>query len=639
MLPLPPRAASIPMGGTLVTGGAAFRVWAPRATAIYLLGDFNQWGVDENFRLQSLGDETWAGFLAGVKDGTSYMFHVRGPGGEGPKRDPHARVLSFQPPFPAAQCILRDPASFPWHETGYRTPGFNKLLLYQLHVGTFRIAAGNTEGKFFDVMERLPYLQALGVNGLQLMPVVEFATNFSLGYNGTDYFSPENEYAESDAVRTKNYFDLANRLLAAKGCQPYSGPGLFTCADHQLRALVDLCHVYGIAVLFDVVYNHAGGGFDDQSLYFFDQMPRGDNNNSLYFTDQGWAGGLAFAYWNNNVKQFLVDNARSFYEEYRIDGFRFDEVSVMDRFGGWPTCQAITGTLRYVKPEAIQIAEYWPVNPAVAQSADNGGAGFDATWQDELRDAVRGAVAQASGGANASVDMGSIAGALQSQLLPASWQSVQCVENHDIIKRGEGQRIPRLADPSNSRSWYARSRSRVAAGLLLTAPGIPMLFMGQEFLEDKQFSDDPNSGNLIWWAGLEGADKAMADHLRFTTDLIRLRWRQPAFCDGSVRTHYVNNVDRVLAFHRWQEGFGNDAIVVGSLCESTFWNYRIGFPGTGEWLEVFNSDVYDNWVNPIVAGNHGSVWADPIPMHGMPASASIVIPANGIVVFARNTGY
>jgi len=639
MLPLPPKASSIPMGGTLVTGGAAFRVWAPRATAIYLLGDFNQWGVDENFRLQSLGDETWAGFLAGVKDGASYMFDVRGRGGEGPKRDPHARVLTFQPPFPGSRCILRDPMAFPWHETGYHTPAFNKLVLYQLHVGTFRIAAGNAEGKFFDVMERLPYLQALGVNGLQLMPIVEFATNFSLGYNGTDYFSPENEYAESDSEKTKNYFDLANQLLAAKGCQPYASPELFACADHQLRALVDLCHVYGMAVLFDVVYNHAGGGFDDHSLYFFDQMPRGDNNNSLYFTDQGWAGGLAFAYWNNNVKQFLVDNAQFFYEEYRIDGFRFDEVSVMDRFGGWSACQAISGTLRYVKPEAIQIAEYWPVNPAVVKSAGEGGAGFDATWQDELRDAVRGAVAQASGGANASVDMGNIAGALQSQLLPASWQSVQCVENHDIIKRGEGQRIPRLADPSDSRSWYARSRSRVATGLLLTAPGIPMLFMGQEFLEDKQFSDDPNSGNLIWWAGLEGANKAMADHLRFTTDLIRLRWRQPAFCDGSVRTHYVNNVDRVLAFHRWQEGFGNDIVVVACLRESTFWDYRIGFPGTGEWLEVFNSDVYDNWVNPIVAGNHGSVWADPIPMHGMPASASIVIPANGIVVFARNAGY
>ena len=643
MLPLPPKASTIPLGGTVVTGGAALRVWAPRATAVYLLGDFNQFAVDENFRLQSLNDETWAGFLAGAKDGTRYMFHVRGNGGEGDKRDPRARSLTLQPRFPDCYCILRDPSSFTWHETGYRTPAFNKLLLYQLHVGTFRIASGNSEGKFFDVMERLPYLQALGINGLQLMPIVEFPTEFSLGYNGTDYFSPENDYSESDPAKLKNYFELANQLLAARGQPPYPNPDLFGHADNQLRALVDLCHIYGVAVLFDVVYNHAGGGFDDKSLYFFDEMPRGDNNNSLYFTGQGWAGGLAFAYWNNNVKQFLVDNARSFYEEYRIDGLRFDEVSVMDRFGGWPACQAITGTLRYVKPEAIQVAEYWPVNPAIVRSANDGGAGFDATWQDELREAVRGAIAQSAGGWNASVDMGRIAGALESQRLPARWQSVQCVENHDIIKRGEGQRIPRLADASDSRSWYARSRSRVATGLLMTAPGIPMLFMGQEFLEDKQFSDDPHSGNLLWWAGLEGVggegqDKAMSDHLRFTTDLIRLRWRQPAFCDGNMRVHYVNNTDRVLAFYRWIEGFGNDVVVVASLRESTFWEYRIGFPGGGQWSEVFNSDVYDNWVNPMVAGNHGAVSADAVPMHGMPASAAVVIPANAIVAFARNGG-
>jgi 1,4-alpha-glucan branching enzyme len=641
MLPLPLKASTIPLGGTVAAGGAAFRVWAPRATAIYLLGDFNHWTVGEDFRLQSLHDETWAGFLAGAGDGTRYTFHVRGSGGEIDKRDPHARCLTFQPHFPDCHCILRDPASFPWHDTGYRTPAFHKLILYQLHVGTFRIAAGNKEGKFFDVMERLPYLEALGVNGLQLMPIVEFATEFSLGYNGTDYFSPENDYAENDPANAAHYFDLANRLLAAKGCAPYPSADLFRSADHQLRALVDLCHVYGIAVLFDVVYNHAGGGFDDKSIYFFDEMPRGDNNESLYFTDQGWAGGLVFAYWNDNVQEFLIDNARAFYREYRIDGFRFDEVSVMDRFGGWRACQAITGTLRYEKPEAIQIAEYWPVNPAVTRAADQGGAGFDATWQDGLRNAVRGAIAEAAGGWNASVDMGSIAAALASRLLPADWQSVQCVENHDIIKRGEGQRIPRLADPSDSRSWYARSRSRVATGLLMTAPGIPMLFMGQEFLEDKQFSDDPSSGNLIWWAGLEGGnpDKTMADHLRFTTDLIHLRWRQPALCDGNLRVHYVDNTDRVLAFHRWREGFGDDVVVIANLREATFWEYRIGFPGTGDWLEVFNSDVYDNWVNPMVAGNHGGVSADATPMHGMPASAAIVMPANTIVVFARNSGY
>ena len=101
--------------------------------------------------------------------------------------------------------------------------------------------------------------------------------------------------------------------------------------------------------------------------------------NSLYFTDQGWAGGQVFAYWNNDVKQYLIDNAKFFYEEYRIDGLRFDEVSVLDRFGGWATCQDLTATLRAEKPEAVQIAEYWPVNSWVVKERSGGGAGF-ARW-------------------------------------------------------------------------------------------------------------------------------------------------------------------------------------------------------------------------------------------------------------------
>lgn len=638
MLPLPFSPATTPLGATEVSGGVTLRVWAPRAQAVYAVGDFCNWVVDGAFLLQPLGDETWAGFLAGAADGARYLFHVQGPGKEGLKRDPHARVLTFQPPFPNSYCIVRDPNSFPWHNTGFRAPAFPDLILYQLHVGTFRIAPGNSEGKFLDVAERLPYLSSLGVNALQLMPVVEFPTEFSLGYNGVDYFSPENDYAVDDPAKLETYFGTVNGLLTDKGLAPYPSKDIFQYSDNQLRALVDLAHVWGIAVFLDVVYNHAGGAFDDQSLYFFDQMPRGNNNDSLYFTDQGWAGGLVFAYWNNNVKQFLTYNAQFYSEEYRIDGFRFDEVSVMDRYGGWETCQEITNNLRNSKPEAIQIAEYWPVNPWVVKTPGEGGAGFDATWEDGLREAVRGAIAQASGGSNAYVDLESVRGAIESESLLPRWRAVQCVENHDIVKVGEGPRIPRLADPSNPRSWYARSRSRVATGLLLTAPGIPMLFMGQEFLEDKPFSDNPVSGNLIWWQGVEGADKAMADHLRFTTELIQVRWRQPGLRGDKAHVQYVNNMDRVLAFQRWVEGVGRDVVVVVSLREQTFWGYRIGFPGPGRWLEVFNSDVYDNWVNPLMAGNGGSVWADAIPMHGLPASASLFIPANSVLVFARDQG-
>jgi len=460
-------------------------------------------------------------------------------------------------------------------------PAFNDLIIYELHVGSYDIAPGNQDGSFFDVIQRVPYLAALGVNALELLPIQEFPTAFSLGYNGTDLYSPENEFPEADENKLQRYADLANGILQNAGQAPYTGVDVLRGSDNQLRALVDICHVYGIAVIFDVVYNHAGGGFDNNSMWFLDRMPYGDANDSLYFTDQGWAGGQVFAYWNNDVKQYLIDNAKFCYEEYRIDGLRFDEVSVMDRFGGWATCQDLTATLRAEKPEAVQIAEYWPVNSWVVKDRGDGGAGFDATWNDSVRDNVRAAIASASAGATAEVAMHAIADAIAGVALPNRWRAVQAVENHDIVYVGRAPRIAKLADGSNARSWYARSRSRIAMGLVLTSPGIPLIFMGQEILEDKPWSDTPSPNTLIWWAGLDGADKSMSDFLRFTRELIGVRRSHPALRGEGCAVIHVHDENRVLAFHRWVEGLGEDVVVLCSLNESTWYDYVYRVPGRG----------------------------------------------------------
>ncbi len=173
-------------------------------------------------------------------------------------------------------------------------------------------------------------------------------------------------------------------------------------------------------------------------------------------------------------------------------------------------------------------------------------------------------------------------------------------------------------------------------GLLLTSPGIPLIFMGQEFLEDKQWSDTPNPSNEIWWQGLNSGDKTMSDFLRFTRELISLRKTQPGLRGEGCDIIHVHNQNRVLAFQRWVEGAGNDVVVVASLNEKNWYDYQIGFPGGGHWIEVFNSDAYDNWVNPTTAGNGGSIYASGPPMHGLPSSASVTIPANGFVIFARS---
>ena len=492
-----------PMGGNLLPSGygATFKVWAPAARQLDLFWQFEPdgagaWVHQQAGRMARLEGGVWAGFVPGLTAGDRYMFHVTGPvgGTMGMKRDPYARDLSDDPMWPECHCLLHDPALFPWHDGNWRPPPFHELAIYQLHIGTWKIRSGRHHGNFLDIVEMLPYLKSLNINAIQPLPVVEFPTMFSLGYNGVDYFSPETDYGvtEDDPMLAEYLRSINDKMLAIDPeLTPYEPEDIQGTAN-QFRMMVDMCHIYGIAVLLDVVYNHAGGDFGDRSIYFFDRQPYGNQNDSLYFTDRGWAGGLVFAYWKNEVKQYLIDNAKYYLLECHCDGFRYDEVSVIKNEGGehgWIFCRHMTDTCHFVKPEAVHIAECWPVEQAVVSPTYFGGAGFDAVQNDGLRDAVRSAIGQAAAGAGSFVDMERIGREIHSPRLRDGWRAVQCAENHDIVRRDRGPRIAALADSSDSRSWYGRSRSRVAMGLVATSVGIPHLFMGQEILEDKQWHD------------------------------------------------------------------------------------------------------------------------------------------------------
>ena len=164
-----------------------------------------------------------------------------------------------------------------------------------------------------------------------------------------------------------------------------------------------------------------------------------------------------------------------------------------------------------------------------------------------------------------------------------------------------------------------------------------MLFMGQEFLEDKQWSDnfEFHKDLLLYWAGLDRGEKQMLDHLRFTSELLLLRRQFPALRGQGFRVVHAHDGNRVLAFHRWVNGEGRDVIVVIHLSTFNRFDYRLGFPHSGEWREIFNSDVYEDWVNPDVSGNGGRVLAETVPLHGYEFSAALVLPANSVLVFSQ----
>jgi 1,4-alpha-glucan branching enzyme len=629
-----------PLGATLWEDGVTFRCWAPHALAVYAV-----LGPDSHLLVRD-DDGIWGGFVPSVVAGDVYRFYVVGTGSEGFKRDPYARELAMNG-YPDCGCVVRSADAYPWSAPDFRPPDFSELTVYQFHFGVYyaedesgRDLRPHRVCKFLDAVDRIEYWADLGINAVMPLPFQEFQSESSLGYNGTDLFSPEMDYAVPSAELAP-YCQRINRLLAKHG-RPALRVADLTGQVNQLKTFVDLCHLHGIAVLADVVYNHAGGGFDDQSLYFFDRQPPGDNARSLYFTRQGHAGGLVFDYQQPLVRRLLVDNALSLLDEYHIDGLRYDQVTVMDENGGWSFCQELSSRVREAKAGAVQIAEYWGGEPWRGVAHPPAGMGFDVGYSDVLRQSIRGVIAAAAHGGDAQLDLDPLRDALYfTHRLPGRWSTFQCIENHDLLDANHSDKQPRLArlaDPSDARSWYARSRARVANGLLLTAPGLPMLFMGQEFLEDKFWTDWQGRPDLLlWWAGVEGADPHMVDFHRFSRELIGLRRRQPGLRGDGLNVFHVHSGNRVLAFQRWVPGAGHDVVVVVSLNEATYddGSYELGFPSDGYWREVFNSDVYDRFVNPDVQGNFGGVWAREEPRHGLPASAGITIPANSVLVFAR----
>ena len=637
-----------PYGATVAHGGVLFRTWAPNAQHVFVLTGASLTAAQHpgftpspNEQMFRMHNNTWGAFVSGLADGAAYRYWIVGTGTTGLKRDPRATELGTDPAYPNCDCIVRS-RPFPWHDAGFNAPPFRDLLLYQLHIGVFFAvdAAGNDKrrgvAKFLDLLDRVEYLRELGVNAIQLMPIQEFPSETSRGYNGLDLFSPEMDYQVSDPGELTRYLGKANRFLTQRGLAPLALADLEP-GPNQLKCVIDIFHLQGIAVLFDLVFNHAGPGFNEQSMWFFDRQPFGNDNRSLYFTDHEWVGGRVFAYWNQDVRQFLIDNATQCLVDYHIDGIRYDEVSVIDDNGGGRFCQDLTSTAAFIRPRAIAIAEYWQPDRAAAVRPIPSGLGFDAAWGDRLRDGIRGAIRQMAGGANAFVNLQTLAESFGTPAgFDAAWRVVNCVENHDIVYEDREPRIVRLAHNTETRSWFARSRARLAMGLLLVGRGLPMIFMGQEFLEDKPWSDDVkfHSSLFIFWDGLK-SDRAMKDHLQFCRDWIWMRRLQPAMRSEFLRVFAQDSIDRVLGVHRWIEGEGRDVIFIANLQESNRFNYRMGFPGAGRWREIFNSEYYDNFPNTGVAGNRGEITAGSVPWQGMPASAEITIPANAFLLFSR----
>jgi 1,4-alpha-glucan branching enzyme len=579
---------TLEMGATPGATGVRFRVWAPHAQKVFVTGTFNDWSPDATpLTVDNAG--CWAAEVPAAAVGHEYRYLIQGPQGPVSRIDPYARQVTHS----AGNGIICDPRAFDWGDDSFRIAAGNELVLYELHVGTFNATRDGHPGTLDSAVERLPDLQRLGINAIELMPLAEFPGDFSWGYNPAHPFTVESAYGGPDA----------------------------------LRRFVKAAHGHGIAVIVDIVFNHLGPA--DLGLWQFDGWSEGGMGGIYFYNDRRahtpW-GDTRPDYSRDEVRAYLRDNAMMWLDEYHADGLRWDMVayiksvdgSIDDPANDLPEGRSL---LQWINTETgqrfpgrIRIGESMRDDPWVTRAIDAGGAGFDAQWDAQFVHSVRQAVIAPD---DQRRDLDSVRRAIEHRSEPDAFRRVIFTESHDEVANGHA-RVPEEIWPGNVGSWFSRKRSTLAGALVLVSPGIPMLFQGQEFLEDRWFQDrDP-----IDWSRAEEERGILAMYQA----LIALRRNRSGvtggLCGRNVAVHHVDDAAKVLAFHRWERpGPTDSVVVVVNLANRVVDGTRIGFPRAGTWKTRFNSDSdaygadFANHPAPDVeAGGEG---ADGLPSSGM----------------------
>jgi 1,4-alpha-glucan branching enzyme len=531
-----------PIGATPVAAGTVFKVWAPTSSIAHVRGEFNGWGlssmskVGEHFIVQVPA--------AGVGQRYKYFFD-----GYRWNTDPRGRAIDAGDNYNA---IIEDPLGFTWTRPDFAVPDFGRLVIYQLHVGTF---AGRSDpagfapfpSRYVDIAERVSYLAELGVNCVMLMPVTEFPGDLSAGYNPITAWSPERKYGDPD----------------------------------DLKLLVDTLHGAGIAVILDIVWNHFSS--TDNFLWEY-------NGTQIYFdspsVETPWGSQADFN--EPAVRDYFADSVHHWLGEMGLDGFRVDATSFMNlpeqSGAGWTLMQRLNDEVNWRHANKIVVAEQLPDDPAITRGTAQGGAGFDAQYFDAFADRLREELIDAALG---DPEMWKIRDIIQGYGDELSGGRVMnYLELHDEVwPASGGQRFVKTVDPSapHDDEW-AKGRIKLGQGLVMTAPGIPALHQGSEWLESIDFGTDFSS--RIDWAKKD----VYPGFFRYFQDLIALRTQHRSLhADAFVQVYHVDESGNVIAFRR---GTGeSQLVVIANFANEARTDYRIGVPLTGNWEQLLNSQA------------------------------------------------
>ncbi len=443
---MPTKSWILELGAVPSAHGVRFRVWAPEKTSVSLV-------VKEqpgNFPMKPEENGYFTTFLENIGPGTNYFYLLNG---DRLRPDPVSR---YQPHGVHGPSQVIDPNEFHWQDQEWRGIPKEEMILYEIHTGTF-----TDGGTFESVVPFLDYLTKLGVTAIELMPVAQFPGDRNWGYDGTYLYAPQNSYG---------------------------GP-------KGLKTLINACHLKGLAVILDVVYNHVG----PEGNYLSDYGP--------YFTSRyqtPWGAAVNFdGPESNEVRRFMIDNALYWVTEYHIDGLRIDAIHGIYDFSARHILlemrEAVHRQARSLGRSILVIAESDLNDVRVVTPPNRGGYGLDAQWNDDFHHSLHTLLTKERNGYYQ--DFGKIdhlAQALRegfvyngryssfrkrrhgssSKNLPSD-KFVIFSQNHDQVgNRLQGDRL------SASVSFEAL---KLAAGVVLLSPNIPLLFMGEEYGEEAPF--------------------------------------------------------------------------------------------------------------------------------------------------------